>query len=627
VTSPWLRRADRDDLIPKRAQKWLLVAAAAVAASASALSAGEGATGSVTDTPRDAIVFSSDRASANPGEIYVLALGAPVRNVSRSPYAEQSLTSANTGAIAFVSRRVGRSVVVVADRTGARPHAIYSTTSAISARISPDGSRVVTWSASGAALSGDIIDVSSRAVRRFQAPCSSDLRWSPDTTRLLCLTSSERVLMLDLRGHLLASLRGIDAEWIAPHGLALVPRAFTTQLIRSTGVMVATLAGDPFAVSRNGRLVALAKAGLLVIVDGRTGRRVRTLTGPRSWTTSGAFTPDGRELAYFAPDSSFRAVSVSGRNPARKLPTNGVWSNDGHAYAFLRVDFAAGRVAVLVGGRYGEHAHIVGQFDWDDHGDSTLVSGTGGRFLYETSVRAHGDLWSIRPDGSDLHRLTRSGDARDPTWSPHGDRLAYAKSRYSGSLCGYCSPQVVIARPGGKEITTLPSDEEDANPAWSPDGLRLAVEHGLDGEIDVVDLDGRNRRRLVAEAGFAPAWSPDGKTIAYTAYDRGDGIHLVSAAGGSDRLLVADGSAPAWSPDGSLLAFVRRGVIFVTPLIRPGRSHRVAAGDQPAFSPSGATIAFSRQHGISVVGIDGSGLRRLTTTAYDDSAPAWRPRA
>ena len=54
------------------------------------------------------IVFVSNRATANPGEIYRVAPGAARRNVSRSPYADVALAASPKGrAFAFWSNRAG----------------------------------------------------------------------------------------------------------------------------------------------------------------------------------------------------------------------------------------------------------------------------------------------------------------------------------------------------------------------------------------------------------------------------------------------------------------------------------------------------------------------------------------
>ena len=566
------------------------------------------------------IVFTSTRASAHPSRIFELEAGAKPRNIYPSRDAAQTLTVADTGVFAFVRARLRDSAVVVGG--SGRPRLLFSTGPSVRVRISPDGTAVAVWD-DLVTSEVVIVDAATGRTTRASVLCSGDVRWSPDSERLLCATPSDRVFVVDRRGTLMLARRALDAQWIAPHRIALVPRALVTQLLDDSGAVVGTLAGDPFAVSHDGRRIALGRPGVLTIVDAATGALLKTIHGPRIWTPDGTFTPDGREFAYYAPGSSYRIVPVDGHGSGRKLPASGVWSSDGGSYAFVRV--SAARATVIVGDHYGAHGRAVGRFDYDDHGGSTLVAGTARRFFYETVVRPHADLWRIRSDGSGLRRITFSGDVRSPAWSPDGGRLAFGLAPFEGGLCGFCSPQLVFATPAGRTSGTLPSDEEDSAPTWSPQGRRLAVEYGLDGQIDVVDVDGGHRHEIARGGAFEPAWSPDGRTIAYTSSGDANGIHIVAPTGQGDRLILPNASSPAFSRDGRLLAFVRNGVIFAGPASHPRRAHRVTTGVEPSFAPDSATIVFSRGHGIYVVGIDGTLLRRLTRTRYDDRSPVWRP--
>ena len=78
-----------------RRRRWLLLATRSprlsrVSSATSGSAAGRGAAAGD-------IVFASDRATANPGEIYALGPGGAVRNVSHSPYADVALATSPTG--------------------------------------------------------------------------------------------------------------------------------------------------------------------------------------------------------------------------------------------------------------------------------------------------------------------------------------------------------------------------------------------------------------------------------------------------------------------------------------------------------------------------------------------------
>jgi Tol biopolymer transport system component len=266
---------------------------------------------------------------------------------------------------------------------------------------------------------------------------------------------------------------------------------------------------------------------------------------------------------------------------------------------------------------------IRGQGDGGDPGPVVRFEGTR-RTRLTPPVR----LWGLAAGGGRLAVAENAQEldcAREPAWSPDGQRIAFSRSACSAGLWVMAADGSALRRIAGS----------GRNPDWAPDGSRLAFDDG--GAIVVVDADGRNRRMLVA-AGTDPAWSPDSTLLAFT---RNGSILVVNADGSGERLVTSPATAPDWSPDGTRLVFARpatpRPSLGIVDLDGSGdviltttASNRVG---KPAWSPDGRLIAYeSGSVGtggeIWIVAPDGSGRRAVTAVeslAHDSHGPAWAP--
>jgi hypothetical protein len=144
----------------------------------------------------------------------------------------------------------------------------------------------------------------------------------------------------------------------------------------------------------------------------------------------------------------------------------------------------------------------------------------------------------------------------------------------------------------------------------------------------------------------APRFSPDGALVAYGSQTltRFPEIRLVRADGSGDRRLTLrnGGSGLSWAPDGKALVHAELQVhgtysVFgdlslVT--VASGAVRRLTRGVRaydPDVAPDGRSIVFARKLGdrseLSLVGIDGVGLRTLTASAVgvEWSGPRWSP--
>jgi TolB protein len=251
--------------------------------------------------------------------------------------------------------------------------------------------------------------------------------------------------------------------------------------------------------------------------------------------------------------------------------------------------------------------------------------GKNGRLVFQRPIGKQSDLFTVKPNGRALHRLTRTRLFEDRAeWSSDGRRLVFAGSNLSGSR-----EEIWTMSASGRQRRALTSfGSISAAPAWSPDG-RIAFFTLSDfpppaseedppppAEIHSMTADGDDQQRLTNddEIQTDPSWSPDGSTIAYIHWCEVPGeegafdlaLYLMNRDGTGQRPLL-DCSAKRfisnanWSPDG-------RRIVFEVATARPrGRS--------------GADW----QSDIAVINADGTGLRRLTRSAALETHPVWSP--
>jgi Tol biopolymer transport system component len=239
-----------------------------------------------------------------------------------------------------------------------------------------------------------------------------------------------------------------------------------------------------------------------------------------------------------------------------------------------------------------------------------------------------------------------------PAWasSPGGNgRIAFASTRDGGGI--------FTVRPDGTALRRLTTGD-DSQPAWSPDGRWLAFTHRSSGTersgIYLVRSDGQRLRFLVA--GDGASWSPNGGRLIYTGEDTqgSDALAIIRRDGTGAHFLGVAGTDPSWSPRGGVVAFVARtpetGVRDIYLLRLADRkvtnlTHNRNDPDAelfenasaPDWSPDGAKIAFSQDDGpvsecfdrlaIHTIRADGTGeaVRGNIVTSFLAFSPAWAP--
>lgn len=261
------------------------------------------------------------------------------------------------------------------------------------------------------------------------------------------------------------------------------------------------------------------------VVDGRGGP-VRSLTDDPAFDGFPAWSPDGSRIA-FDSDRSGQAnreimVAAASGGTARRLTDDPgfdfvpAWSPDGEWIAFVST-------------RDSEYDPV------------------------RRNVEAFsGEIYRIRPDGTDLQRLTHD-EAHDqaPAWSADGERIAWCRDDSGqGDIW-------VMNADGSDPRVFVASADFECTPRFSPDGLRLAwrVTRGDSSWIMIAAADGSGASRLELpfDRVFEPDWSPDGHWICFTVVVTDSDLDVYAAhIDGGAPLLIAGGPGRqqgcAWRP-------------------------------------------------------------------------------
>lgn len=231
----------------------------------------------------------------------------------------------------------------------------------------------------------------------------------------------------------------------------------------------------------------------------------------------------------------------------------------------------------------------------------------GRQIAFVTESKGEQHIWIVGTDGSGLRQLTsnmnppaqraKSGDF-EPAWSPDGTRIAFA-ANVAGSI------DIWVIRPDGTNLTRLTTDPaRHEMPAWSPNSAQIAFVSDSSGtsRIWIMNADGTNPRMIPSLlAANNPSFSPDGRQLVFSAPQSGGaGVNLmISNVDGTGLRQLTTGAFfdfhPRWSP---------RGIVFDTNRKRPDslaliqpdgsglQSLPGTRGGEPGVSPDGTKVAF-----------------------------------
>jgi serine/threonine protein kinase len=376
-----------------------------------------------------------------------------------------------------------------------------------------------------------------------------------------------------------------------------------------------------------------------------------------------SLSPDGKSVV-FSNGGDIYSMRVGGQNPVNLTKdssqgnTQPVFSPDGERIAFRSSRDGGG---IFLMGATGESVKRLTDSgfnpSWSPDGKRiVLAAGATGNDPYNGStVRTSGFIVDV--DSAAKHPLG-DFDFLQPSWSPHGDRIAYWSLERNGVRNG--QRDLWTVRPDGTDPVSVTNDiDVDWNPVWSPDGRYLYFSSDRSGTLNLwrIPIDEKTGRATgkpepITMGGSASRQhltiSHDGNRMVYVEQALASNIYKADFDPTALKVIgtptpVTEGNnsfatfgSPMPSPDGQFLAFTggqKREDIYV--VRTDGTALRHLTDDDardrfPQWSPDGKEIAFysnrSGSYQIWAIKADGSGLRAITDVANKTcNYPVWSP--
>ena len=253
----------------------------------------------------------------------------------------------------------------------------------------------------------------------------------------------------------------------------------------------------------------------------------------------------------------------------------------------------------------------------------------------------HYTLWIADSDGENSQEILRSNEPiMSPSWSPDGQRIAYASLEKGGRQKVYLQNWQTSER----QLIKTPLSGLYGAPSWAPDGERIAFTITKNGNADIYTLNLKTQQMRKLTTHWAidtePVWTPDGQTVIFTS-DRGGRpqLYKVPSSGGQAQRLTFEGREnlkAAVSPDGKMIAMVHNsgngnGYQIATMELASGATQILTEGrldESPSFAPNGSMIIYAttsaRRGELAAVSVDGK-IRQSLSYQEDVREPAWSP--
>lgn len=292
--------------------------------------------------------------------------------------------------------------------------------------------------------------------------------------------------------------------------IKLIPAVALVLLATCTATASAAYPSD-----ENGRIAYSKNVGgnvfrLHVIEPDGTG--VTPVTGHQGQDFNPSWSPDGSKLAYASRQAQTDDLEIrvhdftTGEDEAvtdtaasENEPT---WSPDGTKLAYSR----GGSIWVMNADGSDQHAvttHTADQQPAWNPADPDRIAFVSGR---EASEPGEKDLWEVNLIDGHVSPLSRNADDEsNPSWSPAGDRLIFAREIVEDQGANV---EIYSLVPASAQQRLTNAAGTDYDPAFSPDGTKIVFRTTRDGVFALWTMGafGAGPAKLADEMPFAPDW-------------------------------------------------------------------------------------------------------------------------
>jgi Tol biopolymer transport system component len=335
--------------------------------------------------------------------------------------------------------------------------------------------------------------------------------------------------------------------------------------------------------------------------------------------------PDGKTFAYVSRQSGNLDIyvqRVDGRTPlnltsdSKENDSEPAISPDGSQIAFRSEREGGGIFVMLVTGESVRRLTDFGHNpSWSP--DGRLVVATEGVELLPIGRKGGSGLWTIDTHSGARKPLVQArvggpdfgpdSDAVQPSWSPHGKRIAFWNIADSSGHRDLWTIDPDAPRPKETVVRVTSDPAVDWNPVWSADGKYLYFGSDRDGTMNLWRIP-MNEESGKPTGAPEPMSLPGSFNAHFSVSQRGSIAYLTTTRAYRMVALPFDARTGKTEAPRALIESSQEILNF-------------------RVSPDGRSIAFTTggQEDVFVAKADGSRLRQLTNDAANDRGVTWAP--